>query len=906
MKFSYTGLDDAGVTDSRARHGSNAITPQVTESFWDKLWGNFQDPTIIVLVIALLVITVLALFGYAKWYEGVGIAFAVVIATGVATWSEHKNENAFQRLLEEASQIIVKVFRNGGMAEVGIDDLVVGDYVLLQPGDKTPADGMIFTGKLQVDQASLTGESDPANKYAQPADAPESKPRDLHDPHSVFRGSVIADGEAVVKLTTVGDQTHYGKLARDLQGSERDSPLKAKLKVLANNIGTFGTIGAVLIAISFMFEKLFIEHGLTIDSILPYLMAWSNWPELLSYAVTAVILAVVIVVVAVPEGLPMMVAIVLSINMRKLLIGKVLVRKLLGIEAAGSLNLLFTDKTGTLTKGELQVSTVLNGDGHRYNNFDALPVGIRDLVINSLRYNTIAIIDTSQGQVNIVGADRTEQALLRYIEPVLQEPDNNIEIVNAIAFNAARKFSSVRLSGEQTITLVKGAPEIILANCTHYWDSQGTKQKLDDLTSLNAELNVLAGRSMRLLALATSELPIDSNSAVLPTPMTLVGVIGLRDELREESYAAVWRAQQAGIQVVMITGDRKETAHAIADDVGLLNLPDAIELTSAEIENMTDDELRDILPRLRVVSRAYPQTKSRLVQVSQELGLVVGMTGDGVNDAAALKRADVGFSMGSGTEVAKEAGDIVILDDNFASITRAVLYGRTLFKSIRKFLVFQLTVNVSAILVAFIGPFFGFDLPLTMVQLLWINLIMDTLAALAFSGEAALDRYMTEPPIPRNEDLISCDMWWSILFNGIIIAALSITFLTWQPIRELFRVSDQDVVFLTGFFAFFVFINNFNKFNARTERLKLFEHIFENPGFLAIVGLIFAIQIIFTYLGGDVLRTVGLTANEWLYTLAFSFIVIPLDLLRKKIRNILGYNPGPCGQLTSASKSTTV
>jgi calcium-translocating P-type ATPase len=440
----------------------------------------------------------------------------------------------------------------------------------------------------------------------------------------------------------------------------------------------------------------------------------------------------------------------------------------------------------------------------------------------------------------------------------------------------------------------------LLANCTHYWDSQGTRHKFDALTKLNEELNILAGRSMRLLALATSELPVDANSNVLPAPLTLVGVIGLRDELREESHAAVWRAQQAGIQVVMITGDRKETAHAIAEDVGLINRPDAVELTSAEIETMTDDELRRLLPHLRVVSRAYPHTKSRLVQIGQDLGLVVGMTGDGVNDAAALKRADVGFSMGSGTEVAKEAGDIVILDDNFASLTRAILYGRTLFKSIRKFLVFQLTVNVSAILVAFLGPFFGFDLPLTMVQLLWINLIMDTLAALAFSGEAALERYMAEPPIPRDEALISCDMWWSILFNGIIIAGLSMGFLLFPPIRGLFRT---DAAFLTAFFAFFVFIHNFNKFNARTERLRLFEHIFENTGFLAVVGLIFAIQIIFTYLGGDVLRTVGLTMNEWLYTLAFSCVVIPLDLLRKSIRNFLGYNPGPCGQLvTKAAK----
>ncbi|KOR32519.1 ATPase P [Achromatium sp. WMS3] len=893
MKYNYTGLDDAAIIQSRHQHGSNALTPQETETFWDKLWGNFQDPTIIVLMISLVIVVILAIFGLTPWYEGVGIAFAVVIATGVATWSEHKNEGTFQKLLEEASQITVKVFRNGSTNEIGINDLVVGDYVLLQPGDKVPADGSIVAGKLQVDQASLTGESEYVEKTSQPANA-ASNTGDLHDPHLVFRGSVVADGEAVINLQTVGDQTQYGKLAQDLQDSERDSPLKVKLKQLANGIGTFGTIGAVLIALAFMFKKLFLDHNLTLDTILPYLSVLANWPALFTDAVQAVILAIIIIVVAVPEGLPMMVAIVLSINMRKLLTGKVLVRKLLGIEAAGSLNLLFTDKTGTLTKGELQVATLVTGDCEHYNNFTALSGNLQELVTRSLRYNTIAVIDTSQdGSLKIVGADRTEQALLQYIEPALNTPNTeNLEIVDAIAFNAERKFSAVRVAGDQSITFIKGAPEILLAQCTDYWDINGTKREFSTTDKLNEALNVLASeRSMRLLALATSDVSIDSNSNILPAPLSLVGVVGLRDELREESYTAVSEAQNAGIQVVMITGDRKETAHAIAKDVGLLEkkeISDNAEFTSAEIEDKTDEELQKILPQLRVVSRAYPHTKSRLVKVGQDLGLVVGMTGDGVNDAAALKRADVGFSMGSGTEVAKEAGDIVILDDNFASITRAVLYGRTLFKSIRKFLVFQLTVNVAAILVAFLGPFLGIDLPLTMTQLLWINLIMDTLAALAFSGEAALTRYMAEPPIPRNESLISSDMWWSILFNGFSIAGLSIIFLKYPPIQALFH---SDKAFLTGFFGFFVFIHNFNKFNTRTERLNLQEHIFENKGFLAIVGLIFGVQIIFTYLGGEVLRTVGLTMNEWLYILAFSCVIIPLDLLRKSIRNYLGYDP---------------
>ncbi|MFP4076861.1 MAG: calcium-translocating P-type ATPase, PMCA-type [Halochromatium sp.] len=886
MKNNYPGLTTEEVEASRARWGSNALTPQETEGFWDKLKGNFEDPTIIVLMVALAMITGLALFGYAEWYEGVGIAIAVAIATGVATWSEYKNEGAFQRLLTAASQIQVKVFRHGASLEIPIDDLVVGDIVLLQPGDKVPADGIVLAGELTVDQASMTGESEPVNKSPVPSREAAAEVADLHDPHWVFRGSVIEDGEAVVELAAVGDKTFYGRLAQEMSSEARETPLQAKLAVLAGQIGKFGLFGGIAIAFAFMGQKLFIERGLTLATLGPFLADWANWGALFSDFVTAIILAAVIIVVAVPEGLPMMVAIVLSINMRKLLQDRVLVRKLLGIEAAGSLNVLFTDKTGTLTRGQLQVSTVVLGDGQQWQDFSTLPEPIRALVGTSIRLNTMAVIDVSHPEtVNIIGADRTEQALLRFVEPVLREPDP-ASVVDMIAFSTARKFSAVQLEGGPATTLVKGAPELILARCTQMLDADGHTKPLAP-AELEPTLNALAERSMRLLALAVSDAPIGEHKA-LPERMTLLAVVGLRDELRPESRDAVRMAREAGVHVVMVTGDRHETARAIATDVGLLDPETGVAMTSKEIEELSDEELKAVLPRLQVVSRAYPHTKSRLVQAAQEIGLVGGMTGDGVNDAGALKRSDVGFSMGSGTEVAKEAGDIVLLNDNFSSLTRAVLYGRTLFKSIRKFLIFQLTVNVSAILVAFLGPFFGFDLPLTMVQLLWINLIMDTLAALAFSGEAALERYMREKPIPRDTPMISGDMWSSILINGFAIAALSIVFLTFDPIRGLF---SSEAAFLTGFFAFFVFINNFNKFNARTENTDLLEHLTENRLFIIVVALIFALQIVFTYFGGEVLRTVGLSLSEWIWVLLFSAVIIPIDLARKRIRDKLGLHP---------------
>ena len=348
----------------------------------------------------------------------------------------------------------------------------------------------------------------------------------------------------------------------------------------------------------------------------------------------------------------------------------------------------------------------------------------------------------------------------------------------------------------------------------------------------------------------------------------------------------------------MITGDAKDTAQAIAREVGILEKEQALVLTSKELGEISDEELIKILPDLRVVARALPADKNRLVKLAKSMNWVVGMTGDGVNDAPAVKNADVGFSMGDGTDMTKESSDIVILDNNFISLTNAVRYGRTLLKSIRKFLIFQLTVNVAAILVAFLGPFFGIDLPLTMTQLLWVNIVMDTLAAFAFSGEAALQRYMNEKPIPKGESLISGDMWSAILIDGFYMAFLSLFFLTSDFVSGLFvcdtvRCTDPEVnlVLLTAFFGFFVFMNNFNKFNARTESLNLFEHITENRNFLVVVILIFFLQTTFTYFGGEVLRTVGLTLEEWGYVLLFAATIIPLDLTRKLLRNLFVGNP---------------
>ncbi len=887
MKFSYPGLSDNAVSESRNIYGANVVTTQEAEGFFDKLRTNLKDPIIVILIVALAVTVFLAAMGFAPWYEGLGIAFAVVMATLIATWSEYSNENEFQRLLEEASKVKVKVFRNSTLVEILIDDLVVNDLVLLQPGDTVPADGYLLTGEIELNESALTGESETVKKTG----ADDEKHSEAEEKYEMSRAALVVDGEAVMKVLEVGDKTKYGATLKELTSAEtRPSPLQEKLATLGRQISRFGYVGALFIAFSFMFNHIFLEGG-----------GWEIYfskpaPEIIYHIVTAIILAIIIIVVAVPEGLPMMIAVVLSMNMRKLLKAKVLVRKLLGIETSGSLTILFTDKTGTLTQGKLTVSELLLGNAEHFQYYKEIPENLRETVSFALRNNTPALIDTGDPEnPKIVGANPTGQALLRFLGADLDKQDD-VKVKVNIPFNSAYKFSATQVEGSQNLTMVKGAAEIVLAGCTHYLDVDGNKVELDS-EKLKEEMLGLSERAMRLIGLAVSNKDLGEEN-VLPSDLTLVGIFGLRDEMRKESKTAVETARRAGIQVVMITGDAKDTAQAIAREVGILEKEQTLVLTSKELGEISDEELIKILPDMRVVARALPADKNRLVKLAKSMNWVVGMTGDGVNDAPAVKNADVGFSMGDGTDMTKESSDIVILDNNFISLTNAVRYGRTLLKSIRKFLIFQLTVNVAAILVAFLGPFFGIDLPLTMTQLLWVNIVMDTLAAFAFSGEAALKRYMNEKPIPKDESLISGDMWSAILIDGIFMASISIYFLTSDFVAGLFvcdalRCPDPELnlVLLTGFFGFFVFMNNFNKFNARTEGLNLFEHITENRNFLVVVILIFFLQTSFTYFGGEVLRTVGLTLEEWFYVLAFAITIIPLDLTRKLLRNLFVGNP---------------
>ncbi len=875
--MSIHGLTDAQVQESKAKYGDNRLSELETESFWDKLLGNFGDPMIKILCVALIINVVFAILGKAEWYESAGIALAVILATFVSTYSEYRNENAFQKLQEEASRIRCKIFRNGDILEIPIDDIVVGDFILLQSGDKIPADGVIVEGTIKVDQSVLNGESKEATKKVIPEGySDEDQPMDFLNEFKVFRGSVVCSGNATMCVSVVGDKSVYGKIASELQTSEdRDSPLKVKLSKLAGDISKFGYTGGLLIAIAFLFQKIIIHNGFDMARIAAYC---SDGMVVINDIVQAVILAVIIIVMAVPEGLPLMIAIVSALNMGKMLKDNVLVRKIAGIETAGSLNILFSDKTGTITKGQLEAIVFIDGNGRNSENFSAVPDALGKILSLNICYNTNAIVSGEGSNVKVIGGNPTERAILGFVKR--NGSASNIGVVHSIPFNSENKYSATQITGDHKLTLIKGAPERIIARCDSYFDDNGARQPLKSFKPIEEQIDLLAERAIRVLALAVSNSDLGENALPDGNDWTLIGVIGIRDDVRPESITAISEVQQAGVQVVMITGDRKDTALAIAKEAGLLKTDTDIILTSDELQQMSDDELKQKLKDIRVVSRALPSDKSRLVRLAQELNLVVGMTGDGVNDSPALKKADVGFAMGGGTEVAKEASDIVILDDNFNSIDKAILYGRTIFNSIRKFIIFQLTINVAAVLVSFVSPLVGIEKPLDIVQILWINLVMDTLAALAFGGEPALKRFMKERPKNRSEHIVSPYMWCSILTVSLWVFAISMFFFLTGFSQGMFR-GEQFV--MTGYFTFFVFAAVFNGFNARTDRMNVFENIGRNKGFIQVIALIVVVQVIMTFVGGDVLRCYGLNLTEWGYVLLLAISVIPVDLIKKAI-----------------------
>lgn len=861
------GLSAKAVEESRKKYGSNALTQIPPDPLWKKILEGFKDPMIIILCVALVIQVVLFIFGKAQWYEPVGILVAIMIANGVASVSENKQEGKASALkAEEEAKEMAKVIRDGALVEIHVSEVVVGDIVYLQAGDKIPADGEIIEGELKVDQAALNGETEEATKKPVEGTA-DYNIKDLVNLHYAYRGTVVCGGEGYMEIKVVGDRTIFGELALEVQEDTRETPLQVKLGKLANQISKFGYIGAIAI-IAGILAKTFISGNLPAD--------FAGWVVLLIDAITV---AVTIIVCAVPEGLPMLTSILLSYQSLRMAKDNVLVRKINGLETAGSLSILFSDKTGTITEGRLSVVELATGNVTKYSRLQEMNDDLKMDVIMGIGVNNSA----SASNGSIIGGNSTDRALMSFLmDSKVTEEVGKADVRHFDAFNSAKKTSSVTItSNGRSVTYIKGAPERILERCKTYIDENGQKKPLTEMNYLVAYIDEQAGRSMRLLAVAKAEGELTDGSE-----LTLVCVLSIRDNVRKEAADAIKEVQNAGIQVVMVTGDRKETAVAIAKEAGLLKEKDDVALTSAELAEKSDEEVKELMPRLRVVARALPTDKSRLVRLAQELDMVVGMTGDGVNDSPALKKADVGFAMGSGTEVAKEAGDITILDDNFSSIEKAILYGRTMFKSIRKFLIFQLTVNVAAVLTCFLAPLLGENTIMTVIQLLVVNLAMDTLAAIAFGSEPALKEYMKDKPVPRQESIVTKKMLTEVIISALFITAACLCIRFVPAIRNLFGVSTLGAakirIYLnSAVFATFMMAITFNGFNARTEHTNVFEHLGRNKNFLLVMGALLVIQFVFITIGGEVLSVTWLNKRTWLACAVIAFMVIPIDVVRK-------------------------
>ena len=859
------GLNDEEVLESRQKFGDNKIIEAEPETFLDKFKDAFGDPMIKLLLAIACIMAIMAFLGYAEWGELIGIVISVLLVTGISAKTEMSSDNEYRKLKEGTKKELCKVYRNGKIVEIEIDNVVVGDRIIVQSGDKIPADGVLCSGSIAVDNSALNGESEECKKYAIPNDFIYREVAitgdTFVDKHSLFRGAVVVNGEGVLEVKKVGMMTMMGEMAKDMQDDDVESPLKVKLSKLADSISKFGYIGAVVIAITLMIHKVIVAGGVSPYFDLGMMYVFKDLLEVL-------MLAVVIIVMAVPEGLPLMIAIVLMQNTSKMLQNNVLVRKPIGIETAGSLNILFSDKTGTITKGELEVVEFFDGDlkdSYQSSKY------IKEYMGLCIGKNTGAMFDNND---KVIGGNATDKALLNFLGKNEMNSLNDIKVVKSQGFNSANKYSAAEI---ENVTVYKGAPERLLGKATKYINQNGQVLPIDK-DKLNAKIDSLADKAMRVLSFAYSESELIEDA--LPDDLVIVGFVGIRDDVRPEAKQAIKEVQNAGVQVVMITGDRKETAVAIAKDSGLIKSDDELAFTSEELNKMTDDEIKTVITKIRVIARALPTDKSRMVRIAQELNLVCGMTGDGVNDAPALKRADVGFAMGSGTDVAKEAGSIVILDDNFKSIENAILYGRTIYNNILKFIKFQLTINVAAVAVSAISPFFGVEEPLKITHILWINLVMDGLGALALGAEPALKKYMSEKPKSRTQSLVNKNMMSQVLCSGAWLGVISFAFLKLPFFKEFFENEGQH---LTAYFSMFVFSAVANGFNVRSEGINIFEHIKENKGFIKVMLTIVLVQIILTFVGGEIFSCTPFGIKGWLIIIVMSLTMIPVDMLRKII-----------------------
>ena len=898
-KHHYKGLSEAQVLENRRKYGENTLTPTEKESLWKQFLEKFTDPIIIILLVALIFSFGVSTYEFIVHNEGlnaflepVGILFAILLATGVAFYFEVKANKQFEILNQVNDDIYYKVIREERVSQVLKKDIVVGDIVLLETGEEVPADGELLEAiSLHINESTLTGEP-MVHKTTNPT---EFEQEATYPSNYICRGTSVVDGHCVLEVKKVGDATEYGKV---FEGVQIDSTIKTPLNEQLDHLADLITKVSYAIAALVIIGRLIVYFSSQVNNIESI-----DWVLFGGYLLNTVMIAITVVVVAVPEGLPMSVTLSLAYSMRRMMATNNLVRKMHACETMGAATVICTDKTGTLTQNQMTIyETYFN------------PSADEKLIAESMAVNSTAYLDFSAQDKPTVLGNPTEGALLLWLYskginylPIREE----CEVIQQLTFSTERKYMATLVRSAalgKNILYVKGAPEIVMTFCHEGGEFCSTISQTD----FESKLLQYQQQAMRTIGFAYKVIDdpktvISENGKLVINGLQFIGITAIADPVRADVPAAIEECMHAGIQVKIVTGDTPGTAKEIARQIRLWDesCSDINHITGAEFAAMNDAELLERIPHLRVISRARPLDKARLVNLLQQRGEVVAVTGDGTNDAPALKAAQVGLSMGDGTSVAKEASDITILDNSFSSIGKAVMWGRSLYLNIQRFILFQMTINVAACIIVLFGAFLGVQSPLTVTQMLWVNLIMDTFAALALASLPPSQRVMNDPPRQRKANIITKEMARGIFGVGGLFVLLLFGFIQYfknEDITSLtqFSITDYFANFfhfgsfdnglsayeLSLFFSIFVMLQFWNMFNAKAYRTgrSAFAEIGKSQGFIMIAAAIIIGQVVITTFGGAMFNVTPLLLTDWCLIIATTSLVLWIGELLRLIK----------------------
>ena len=903
-KLEYTGLTEAEVLKSREKYGENVLTPPPRTPMWKLFLEKFSDPIIRILLVALLLSVGVAVYhvatgeaGASALFEPAGIALAILLATVVGFLFEMSAAKKFDILNQVNDDLPVKVVRGGHIVEIPKREVVVGDIIMLNAGDEIPADGILLSAvSVQVNESSLTGEP-MATKTTVEADFDKDA---TYPSNAVMNGSTMLGGYGVMRVTQVGDATEYGKV---YTGSQIENNTQTPLDKQLNTLASFITKASYVIA-----AIIFVARTVIYLTDHPVL----DWLSFGSYLLSTAMIAVTVIVVAVPEGLPMSVTLSLAMSMKRMLANNNLVRKMHACETMGAATVICTDKTGTLTQNQMRVNTA---------DFSYAPdSNIKAIIAEGIAANSTAHLDEGANGVKVLG-NPTEGALLLWLADQgvdYAELRNRAHVVEQLTFSTERKYMATVVDSpllNHRVVYVKGAPEYVMNFCSQMVTAQGLVPMESSRPAVEAKLLQYQNQAMRTLGFAYALVGPDEPYFIAGhlSPhirLTFLGVTAIADPVRKEVPEAVAECLNAGIKVKIVTGDTPATAREIARQISLWKPEDGDRniITGTEFANLSDKELLERIPDLKVIARARPMDKERLVKLLQSQDEVVAVTGDGTNDAPALNAAQVGLSMGDGTSVAKEASDITIIDNSFGSITKAVLWGRSLYRNIQKFILFQMTINVAACLIVLLGAFLGTESPLTVTQMLWVNLIMDTFAALALASLPPDERVMRDKPRHLNDNIVTRAMGKGILGTGIAFVLLLFGLLQYFKHVDVTSIAQFDLgLFLSNFFNFspvhegltryeltlffsiFVFLQFWNMFNAKAfgNVQSAFSRLNTCKGFLWVTLIILAGQILIVTVGGSLFSVTPLQLMDWIYIFAATSIVLWIGEIYRLIRRIV-------------------